>query len=169
MMPPNRPGLTRLSERPKIRLCQLEVHALARVTMFSRLVHFLTAATFAAHGLWGCCWRDAHGCMPFPMAGHASSQSGDFCVHDHHDSGEPGNPHDAPCNLHCRGVCVFVSPVKSHVEALQIDIRLDFAADVSLLAEECLIAAADVRSDAGGSHGVRLRARLHVLHQLFLI
>jgi hypothetical protein len=138
--------------------------------MFPRLISFLTAVTFAAHGLWGCCWRDAHDCAPTPTIDcHELSLPVDCCQHGHHDSDEPGAPHDGPCKLHCRGVCVYVSPVKSQVEAPQIDIRLDFAAAAFLRADEHYVVAADARNGTADAYGFQPPARLHVLHQVFLI
>ena len=137
--------------------------------MFQRLAAFLTAATFAAHGLWGCCWHDANNCVQCDVAvSHTSSPPAGCCKH-HHRADEKRQPSDAPCKLRCRGVCVYVVPQKSQLDAPQIDLRLDFAAVGVLQTDGNPLAAAEVRGRDNNPREAEPPARLHLLHQIFLI
>jgi hypothetical protein len=135
--------------------------------MFRQVLTFVTAAAFVAHGLLGCCW---FGAQNFGQINRVISRAAPVgcckpCQHTH----EKGCPHEGPCRLHCRGVCVYVSPQKSQVDARQIDMRFDFAAVVVSQRDNHPLAAAEVRGSGDDPREAEPPARLHLLHQIFLI
>jgi hypothetical protein len=139
------------------------------MSMFRQFMAFLTAAAFVAHVLWGCCWHDAINCPQNDrVTCHPSSNIVGCCKH-HHCADEEGQPSDAPCKLHCRGVCVYVSPQKSQLDAPQIELRLDSVTVAVLQSEDHPLAAAEFCGGANGRREAEPPARLHLLHQIFLI
>jgi len=138
------------------------------MSMFQRLMSCLTALAFIAHGLWGCCWHDAHEGSLRNTSVSAPSQHVDCCKH-HHGSDEKREPSDGPCKLHCRNVCVYVSPLKCQLDCLQIELRLDSAVIAVLQTNDGHLAAAEVRSGTDGPREAKPPARIHLLHQIFLI
>lgn len=140
------------------------------MSMFQRLMTVLTTAAFVAHVLCGCCWHDGHdGAKCDKVTAGASSQPVGCCKHCHDRADEKGPPAHGPCKLHCRGVCIYVSPQKSQLDTPQIDLRLDFAAVVVLHADGHPLAAAEVRGGADDPRRAEPPVRLHLLHQIFLI
>ena len=141
------------------------------MSMCRQLMTFLTEVAFVAHVLFGCCWHDSGKCaLPERVTSSASSSPIGCCKHRHCAEGkEKGDSPAGPCKLHCRGICVYVSPQKSQVDAPQIDLRVDFAAVVVLLADNDSHAASDVCSGADDPLDSEPSVRLHLLHQIFLI
>src|SRR5438477_399596 len=77
----------------------------------------------------------------------ALSRPGDCCKWCHRVH-EKCCPHEGPCKLHCGGVCVYVPPQKSQIDAPQIDVRLDFIAVTVSQADSGPLAAVEGRSGA---------------------
>lgn len=139
------------------------------MSMFRQLLTFLTAATFVAHGLWGCCWFGAQSFQPRErVISRASSRPATCCKHCDHTR-EKGCPHDGPCKLHCRGVCVYVAPQKCQLDAPQIHLLLEFAAVAFLQTGDDALAATRDFAGADGRREAEPPVRLHLLHQIFLI
>lgn len=80
--------------------------------MCQSLMTFLTAATFVAHGLFGCCWHHGHALPVIAAATHeAHSGHDESASHDSSDADECEHP-DGPCHHEPSGCsesrCVFV-------------------------------------------------------------
>src|SRR5260370_35439080 len=130
------------------------------MSIIRQLLTLVTAATFVAHGLWGCCWFGAQNFRHTDrINARASSQSADCCKHCDH-AHETDCPHDGPCNLHCRGVCVYVAPQKSQLDAPQIDLLLEFAAIAVLQTRERPLAVTEYCVGADGRREPGPPARL---------
>lgn len=139
------------------------------MSMFRQLMSFLTAVAFVAHVLFGCCWHDARkGALREQVTSSASAPPIGCCKH-RHCADEKGEQPAGPCKLHCRGTCVYVSPQKCQVDYPQIDLHVDFAAVVVLLADNDRLAASDVCGGADDPLDSEPPVRLHLLHQIFLI
>jgi hypothetical protein len=143
----------------------------ACMKMFRQLMTLLTAATFVAHGLWGCCWHHARACAHRESAHSVpTSPAAGCCKHCGRAAETGGRQAPAtPCKLQCRGACFYVAPQKGQMNALQIDLRLDFAAVVVLQTARYPLSTVEVRRGADDPDAANPSARLHLMHQVFLI
>lgn len=82
----------------------------------------LTAALLFIHAVLGCCWHHAHECNR-RGAGHCGAPGATGFAQiapeqlgcDDGDHGQPADP--CRCKLECQGVCVYVAPQKSSLDA----------------------------------------------------
>ena len=89
--------------------------------MFQTIITILTATTFVAHGLFGCCWHHEHSHASVgdrSVAGASNGHQGHS--HTHHRASEtPADEHDAdhdcehPDSGTCEGHCVFAPTLDS--------------------------------------------------------
>lgn len=137
--------------------------------MFRRLMTLVTAATFVAHGLWGCCWHHARNCPGHDEAPSSTSQPSPCCKHHHRAPQERKQAPAAPCNLHCKGVCVYVSQHKMQIDAPQSISPFDTVPAVSGVAGRHCLAIAFHDAGPCGPLDSGPPLRLHLLYQVQLI
>jgi len=148
--------------------------------MFRSILTMLTAATFVAHGLFGCCWHHGHAhtvnrvesvnlghCHGHAHHGHACEElAGEIDEH-----GQNGN-HDShlPAERECEGDhCVFARTQDG--PQLSGDFLMACAASlVEAITDECLpLPAAESSAIAAQSRCLSLSAPVCALSQLWLI
>lgn len=132
------------------------------------IVTNLTAGLLFIHTVFGCCWHHAHDCDHcVAKTGPSTGLTASCCGHDEADDNQPAEP--CHCEFECQGVCTYLPPEKTTVEAPAKSI-----ASLDLLAVLPTAAATDSRgtSHRAESHGLPPLAgslRLHLWHRILLI
>ncbi len=126
-----------------------------------------TALVLLVHALLGCCWHHAPACHE-PEAEPAAAVA--CCSHHQHAEDGCGHTPVEPCKckLECHGICTYLPPQKTSLDAPELIVPFDFVA--LTLATSHLSASPEASWDAAISPGSSGCAhRLHLLHQVLLI
>lgn len=144
----------------------------------------LTAFSLCIHALIGCCWHHAHGATCHAEStvvskSSASPKCAGCCHHcrhvsddtpaDHQRDGDHSAPR-APCNckVECHGVCTYLPPEKQQLDNLADAPAFDLPV---LMIDQgyAVIGPAGYCQWLADSGPTIAPARLHLLHQVFLI
>lgn len=128
------------------------------------------AATLFIHALIGCCCHHAHGVAPHDASQVAAAQSNTCCEHRHHASDERGQQSGGPCKsgAECQGVCTYLPPQKTQIDAPQFVISVDLmAGEFAAVGGHASSANRWERTRGWVESGSSLR--LHLRHQVILI
>jgi hypothetical protein len=131
----------------------------------------LTAAMLLIHALIGCCRHHEHRCVAGDRAAEGISLTSGCCHCNHsgcHQQSETP-PHPDNCNLGCHGVCSYLPPQRTLVDAPQLIVALDILPVDPALVSGYMVPAGACRERINGNPASTLPLRLHLLHQIILV
>jgi hypothetical protein len=135
------------------------------------IVSNLTVTMLLVHALVGCCRHHEHDCVRHDSATECVPVIAGCCDHCqsdcHGQSDTPRGPEK--CGCECLGVCTYLPPQKTLIDAPHLIISLDFLPVDPPLAENCPASASSLLEQTGSCSCPGLPLRLHLLHQIILV
>jgi len=129
----------------------------------------LMAGLLCIQAVSGWCWHDARDCTGFEATIAPMVWTGSCCDGDCHGSRD-GGPSQDPCKgrLECSGICTFVPPEKTQIDAPLLTVGFDQLAVSPALADSLTVATRWTQVVFGTSK-TEPPLRLYLLHQSILI
>jgi hypothetical protein len=131
------------------------------------IVSNLTAAMLLVHALVGCCRHLERNCVRHESATEGVSVMAACC--DHCRGQNESSPRPEKCGCECQGVCTYLPPQKTLIDAPHSIISFDFLPIDPPLADNCLASANALLEQSSSCSCPGLPLRLHLLHQIILV
>lgn len=130
---------------------------------------FLMAGLLTIQAVSGWCWHPARDCTGLETSTVPAAWTVKCCDGDCEGAHE-GEPSQDPCEcrLECSGICTFVPPEKTQIDAPQLAVCFDHLAVCPALADSQAVSTNWTQVTYGASE-LEPPLRLHLLHQTLLI
>ena len=129
----------------------------------------LMASLLLIQAVSGWCWHPARDCTGLGLSAAPVAWTVRCCNCDREGAKEE-EPSQAPCRcrLECSGICTYVPPVKTQIDAPQLVVDFDHLAISPALADSQAVST-NWTQVAYGASELAPPLRLHLLHQTLLI